>query len=461
MSTAQHAPTPAEPVSRAPAESRIAIVGDGFGSLLVYAAAIYLGFEPEQLTVVGTSETPVVTYGRLAGNLGQTVLRSESESHFLPADWPTFAQLDAWSRRSLAPLARSIRRRYNPGLADILTEASVVGRRLGWDRARVPQRVGWLRRGWEPTPHFTLHGEDGECLARARHVMLALGRGPLAFPPLLARARTDPELAGRIVHAYEHKSYQRDRRYVVVGAGIAAANECANALTAGANVIALRRRATTEVQDLNVPRCLFEARGIDTFQKLPFEQRVAFLEGILRGTSPARRTWRARIAAGRRDGCYHELIGEIDTVERLNGGLRVHVSGAQGPDTGWLEVHRVVTGTGFTRSVLTLPLVRRLVHEYDLPVEQGRLKLLSNCGVSKLDRDDSRLCTMGLIANTVIPNGDTIAGLKYVGRRFVADCARAEGLRVRPLTDRVRMQLSLAAETAGALRDLRPTEQEG
>jgi hypothetical protein len=461
MSAAQHGATPIEPVSGAALDSTIAIVGDGFGSLIVYMTAIYLGFRPEQLTVVGTSQTPVVTYGRLAGNLGQTVLRSESESHFLPADWPTFAQLDAWSRRSLAPLARSIRRRYNPGLADILTEASVVGCRLGWDQARVPTRAGWLRRGWEPTPHFTLHGEDGECIVRARHVMLALGRGPLAFPPLLARARADPEFAGRIVHAYEHKSYERDRRYMVVGAGIAAANECANALAAGANVIALRRRATTDVQDLNVPRCLFEARGIDTFQKLPFEQRVAFLEGILRGTAPARRTWRARMTQGQQQGRYHELIGEIDCVERMNGRLRVHVSGPDSPDAGWLDVDSVVTGTGFTQSVLTLPLVRRLVHEYDLPVEQGRLKLLSNCGVPKLDRDDSRLCTMGLIANTVIPNGDTIAGLKYVGRRFVGDCVRAEGLHVRRFTDRLRMQLSLAAETARALRDLQPAEQEG
>jgi hypothetical protein len=68
---------------------------------------------------------------------------------------------------------------------------------------------------------------------------------------------------------------------------------------------------------------------------------------------------------------------------------------------------------------------------------------------------------MGLIANTVIPNGDTIAGLKYVGRRFVADCARAEGRRVRRFPGRVRMQLALAAETARALRELPPAVQEG
>ena len=54
------------------------------------------------------------------------------------------------------------------------------------------------------------------------------------------------------------------------------------------------------------------------------------------------------------------------------------------------------------------------------------MKLKSNCGVPGLDRPDSRLGVMGIHANTVIPHGDTIAGLKYIGRRFAADCYRAE-----------------------------------
>ena len=116
-------------------DSTIAVVGDGFGSLIVYSTAVYLGFTPEQLTVYGESEHAVSTYQQFAWNLGQTVLRSESESHFLPADWPTFAQLDAWSRRSLAPLLRSIRRRYNPGVPEILTEATTVERAARLERA--------------------------------------------------------------------------------------------------------------------------------------------------------------------------------------------------------------------------------------------------------------------------------------------------------------------------------------
>jgi hypothetical protein len=445
-----------------PGEFTIAIVGDGFGSLQVFITAVYLGFPPGELVVFGDAESPVSTYGRLAGNLGQTVLRSESESHFLPADWPTFAQLDAFARRSPTPLYRSIRRRYNPGLRDILTEACLVGRELGWYEARVRTRVGRLERGLEPAPHFTLYGEQGEPLARARHVMLALGRGPLAFPPLLARARQDPELAPRIIHAYEDKTYSPDELYVVLGAGIAAGNECSNALGAGARVIALRRRPATEVQDLNVPRCMFEARGIDAFQRLPFEERVDFLEDVLlRGTSPVRRLWLRRIDSGMHESRYDEVIGEIDTVQRSNGGLRLHVSRPEGDDPGWLEVDRVISATGFTKSVLTYPLIRRMVRDYDLPVTGGRLRLLSNCGVPGLDREDSRLCTTGLLANTVIPNGDTIAGLKYIARRFVADCGRQEGLRPRRLPSRVRMQLALAGKTSHELRRLESVEQEG
>ena len=38
-----------------PVDSTIAVVGDGFGSLMVYATAIYLGFDKEQLAIYGPS----------------------------------------------------------------------------------------------------------------------------------------------------------------------------------------------------------------------------------------------------------------------------------------------------------------------------------------------------------------------------------------------------------------------
>ena len=40
-------------------DTTIAVVGDGFGSLMVYSTAVYVGFRREQLAVYGNAETAV------------------------------------------------------------------------------------------------------------------------------------------------------------------------------------------------------------------------------------------------------------------------------------------------------------------------------------------------------------------------------------------------------------------
>ena len=442
-----------------PRDSAIGIIGDGFGSLMVYATAVFMGFDLGQVTVFGQSDTPVGTYQELAINLRQTLLRSESESHFLPADWPTLAELDAWARRTVAPLVRSAARKYNPSLPDVMTQANVVARALGWNDNRMPSRVGWIERVDEGTPHFVMYDEEGRPLGRARHVMLTLGHGPLSFPPILAKAREDPTLAGHIVHAYEPKEYAPGGRYVVIGAGIAAVNEWVNGLDAGAKVLSLLRRPAAAVQDLNTPRCMFEALGIDRFQGVSLDDRLLFLRKILKGTSPARRKWTDTISRGQREGRFDQVIGEIDHVEPASGGLRIHVARRFEQDIGWLDVSGVVAGTGFNTSALATPLLRRLIDLYGLPVREGRIVLRSNCGIPGLDQPESRLCMMGIQANSVIPHGDTIAGLKYIARRFAADCVRAEGIRHRRFPSRLNLQLTLASLASRAIRELPPLEQ--
>lgn len=452
------------PVSQ-PRDSSIAIVGDGFGSLIVYATAVYLGFRPEQITIYGPGDNPVGTYQQFAYNLGQTVLRSESESHFLPADWPTFAELDAWARRSPAFLIRSVRRTYNPGVPDILAEAHVVQRELRWNDNRYAGKVGWLQREGEATGdrYFVLYDEDANFIGRTRHVMLAVGHGPLSFPPVLAKAKEDPALGVRIAQAYEAKAYDPAGRYIVVGAGIASVNEWANILDLGAKCISLTRNPVPDEQDLNTPRCLFEALGIDAFQALTFDQRIAFLGQILKGTTPKRRGWLERIEHGRSEGRFEALLGEIDEVQPGPLGLRVHVTSHHGPDPGWMDVTGVVAGTGFNKSALSVPLLRRIVEFYSVPLEGGKIRLQSNCGVPGLDRPDSRCGLMGIHANAVITHGDTIAGLKYIGRRFAADCYSAERaagtVRRRGIASRLGLQFSLARKSVRAIRQTRETEQ--
>jgi hypothetical protein len=330
---------------------------------------------------------------------------------------------------------------------------------LGWDDRRVPRKVGWIQREHAPSPHFVFYDEDAHFLGRARHVMLALGHGPLSFPRALAEARENPALADRVVQAYEPKTYVEGGRYVVIGAGIASVNEWANALDAGAKVVSLLRNPAPDEQDLNTPRCFFEAMGVDAFQELPFEERVAFLGEILKGTSPSRRGWIDIVARGIEEDRFDQLIGEIDSIEPGPAGLALNVSSRHGRDPGRLDVTGVVCGTGFVRFSLAIPVIRRLVEQYELPVDDGRLVLRSNCGVPGLDLDESRLCVMGLLCNATIPHGDTIAGLKYVGRRFAEDCADAERLRRRPFPSRLRLQLELAGESAREIRKTRESEQ--
>jgi hypothetical protein len=445
-----------------PRDSTIAVVGEGFGSIVIYATAVYLGFRPEEITIYGPNDSPVKTYQQFAYNLGQTVLRSESESHFLPADWPTFAQLEAWSRRSVEPLVRSTRRRYNPGVPDIMAQANIVARRLGWNDNRYPHKVGWLQRAGTAngdSPHFILFDENAKFVGRAKHVMLAVGHGPLSYPPVLAKARQDPAMADRIAQAYAPKQYDPNGRYIVIGSGIASVNEWANVLDIGARCISLVRNPTPDEQDLNTPRCFFEALGIDAFNALDFDARIEFLGRILKGTAPQRRGWDAKIAAGRNEGRFEQMLGEIDEVKPGPLGLRVHITNKFGEDPGWLDVTGVVAGTGFNKSALSVPLLRRLIEFYKVPIEGGRMKLQSNCGLPGLDRPDSRCAAMGIHANSVITHGDTIAGVKYIGRRFVADVYEAEKPKPRRFPSRLAMQLSLAGETARTIRRLEAKEQ--
>lgn len=438
----------------------IGVVGDGFGALLVYSTAVYMGFRPEQIGIFGKNLNPTSTYQQFAWNLGQTVLRSESESHFLPSDWPSFAQLDGWARKDLSPLFRSAGRKFNPGVPEIMAQAEIVADRMGWkDRIVGGTHVGWVVREPGPPLHFSMYDEDAQLLGRAKHVMIAVGHGPLAFPGVYGKAREAPETHDRIVQAYEPKQYYRGGRYIIVGSGIASVNEWANCIEAGAQCIALRRNPHPDQQDLNVPRCLFDGSGVDAFQGLGFDERLDFLGKALKGTAPTRRGWSEIIRSGREAGLFEEVIGSVTDIQPGPAGLKTRLKLYDGTDVGDIDITGIVVGTGFVKSALSLPIVRRLAQTYQVPIERERVKLKLNCGIPPLDRPESRLAMMGLASNTIVPNADTITGLKYQARRFSGDCFRAERIKARSFPQRVNMQMSIARDVAKAIKRLDKTEQ--
>ena len=161
---------------------------------------------------------PGPTYQQFAWNLGQTVLRSESESHFLPADWPTFAQLDACAAprpRAAASLggAQVQPRRARDPHRGHARRASGSATRAASSAAR---RVGWIVREPGPPPHFSLYDEDAKLLGRAKHLMVADRPRPAGLPRRLRQGAREPgDRATASCRPTSPSSTTRGGRYIV------------------------------------------------------------------------------------------------------------------------------------------------------------------------------------------------------------------------------------------------------
>lgn len=430
------------------------VVGGGLGALMAHTALRFRGLECADIAVLGEHADPFTTYRQHAWGVGQRVTYADPLGHFLPADWPTPAVLDAVARPGPASLRRLMGGGPAVGVADAVAQARAVARRVGYARSFTRRVVADVVRATGPgTPHFGVYADDGALVLRARHVLLALGHGPPVFPTVLDGARSHPLMRDRVVHAYEPKRYVRGGRYMVIGAGLAAVNEWVNTQAAGAECIAVRR-PEVEGEDLGAPQCLFEALGIDAFSGLTHSERLGILGRVLRGATPAGDAWRTAIIRGHRAGTFREVVGEVTSAAPGPSGLVVDCALSAGGGTGPLHVTGVTAATGFDADPRGIPLLARLVERHHPPMTGGRLALPGNCGVVPVDQPASRLCVAGFHAALAVPHADTLAGLKYVARRFADDVVRARGRRGRGIASRARMH---AACVGAALGDLRRT----
>ena len=206
----------------APRDSTIAVVGDGFGSLIVYSTAVYLGFRPEQITVYGPSEHPVTTYQQFA-----LQPRPDGAPLRVGVALPAGRLADVRAaRRVVAPqpgAAPPLDRggATTPASPEILAEATTVAAaaRLGRAARAGRRSAGSSAELERRPPHFVLYDEDAQ-LPRPREARDARARPRAALVPARARARRARTRAWptAIVQAYEPKKYdarrplRRDRR---------------------------------------------------------------------------------------------------------------------------------------------------------------------------------------------------------------------------------------------------------
>ena len=340
------------------------------------------GFDPAEIAVFGDDADPAGAWRPRAEAIRQRRMRSESDGHCYPASFPGLAAREAARRGSLTPLLRSVTDRYRPTVADFLGHVDELRATSRWDESLVETRVQSVRAvdgGFELDGYGTF-----------AHVLLAPGHPGLARPP---------ELAGdaRVVHAYEPHDYAS--RVAVIGAGMAAATEWLNALEAGAEVTSVRRREP-ERRPLNVARPLFTKRGLASFHATAPAERAELLKGFGAPSYPPGREWDAPLERAARDGRFH-------VAASLNG------------------AEQVICATGFARGFEHDALLRQLVDEHGLETEQRWIVLAADSTVPALTDAARTLSLAGVSGQWAYPAADTLVGMKYAARRFLARTQKA------------------------------------
>ena len=360
---------------------RCAIVGSGLGGFVAYATLRHGGLEPAEIAVFGGDADPAGAWRPRAEAIRQRRMRSESDGHCYPTSFPGLAAREAARRGSLTPLLQSVTDRYRPTVAEFLRHVDVLRASSRWDESFVETRIQSVR---AVDGGFELDGHGSFA-----HVLLAPGHPGLARPPELD---ADP----RVVHAYEPHDYAS--RVVVVGAGMAAATEWLNALEAGAEVTSVRRREP-ERRPLNVARPLFTKRGLAAYHATAPAARAELLKGFGAPSYPPGREWDAPLERAARDGRFH-------VATDLNG------------------AEQVICATGFARGFEHDALLRRLVEEHGLETEQRWIVLAADSTVPALTDATRTLSLAGVSGQWAYPAADTLVGMKYAARRFLAKVQR-------------------------------------
>ncbi|HWE81248.1 MAG TPA: hypothetical protein VG265_06340 [Gaiellaceae bacterium] len=354
----------------------VAIVGSGLAGFTAYQALRRGGLEPGEIAVFGPDGDPAAAFRRRAAAIRQREMRSESDGHTQPASFPGLAVRSAVRRRSPLPLVASALDRYHPTLDEFLAHVDDRRVRSGWDSSLHASRVERIR---AVEGGFELDGHGA-----FRHVLVAPGHPGLNVPDELVG---DP----RAVHAYEPHEYAST--VTVVGAGLAAATEWLNALETGAEVVSVRRREPVRTP-LNVPRMYFSRRGLASFQRLGTAERAARLEALLAPSYPP----------GAR---FDEPLGRAAREGRFR--VETSVNGSE----------QVICATGFRHGFAHDPLLAGLVADHELETVDRWIVLAADATVPALTDSTRTLALSGAAAQWAFPAADTLAGARFVGRRFL------------------------------------------
>lgn len=445
-------------------------VGGGYGSFAMVDYLRVAGVPTSRIRVLGTDRDPSATYSYLCRNSqipeGER-LRSDSGS-VLDNVWgfPSYAVREAWGDRSLKPLWNVLvephlgRDYYTPRAGQVFASVRRETARIGWEEMLALGVVRMVRKRRDGG-YFVLHtpaeGSPKRVAYRANHVHIAVGYPGVKFLEDLQTYRDTYDDFQRVVNAYEPHSHvyeealRRPCTVMVRGSGIVSSRVLQRLIDdrdrhgARTRIVHLFRNYVSGPQGDSV---LFRRPGANGFayqgfnfakaawggqyrfkmERLEGDARRAFLDSMGGTNTAPRRSWKAQIRRGLREGFYVQEVGEVESVTPSPDGRAVVTSiRNRSGDRREIDAQFIIDATGLEGNIEDHRLLADLLQHSGVGRNpKGRLDVERTFELRGARSGSGRMYASGSATLGGYYAGvDSFLGLQYAALRIADDLAEA------------------------------------
>ncbi len=458
-------------------------VGGGLGSFIWVDLLRVSGIGTEQIRVLGMEQQPYGRYQQLCLNAQiahHDRLRSAADA--CPDNlwgFPSYAVREALSdiakgklRASLGHLwqvfAEPLATTYTPKSGETIAAIDREAMRISWAKMIRTASVQAIRKTTDGRYAivYTRQQPDDYACTIARYVHIATGYPALQFLPDLQAYRDRTQDFKTVVNAYEPHEHiyeslaARGGTVLLRGTGTVAARIIQRLYAIRRNndraeikVIQLLRSAKTEgnkyglasrkvehnyeFQSFNWPKSTWGGQYKQILETATAEQRQHLLADWGGVTTMNRPDWRKIISGGLSKRWYQIVYGEVQQVTPDPTERGIVTTLAATGSTGKIPIRSdfIIDATAVDAPISASPLLRDLVEQYQLPVNQlGRLTVNSNFEVAELSNQSGKVYASGsiVLGNYYAPV-DSFLGLQYAAFTIVANLLDHKALALQPL----------------------------
>jgi hypothetical protein len=439
-------------------------VGGGIGSFVTVDYLRIAGVPADQIRVLSNIDHPWQTYEYLT-RVSQIprAERIRSDSSSRPDNiWgvPSYALAEAWRDRTVKPLLHVLGEPifadyWTPRAGDVFASLQRESARIGYPDMVVKGVVRMVRRR-DRGGYFTVltppagTAQTMRVAYRSRFVHLAVGYPGLRFLPDLQEFRDRYGDFHHVVNAYEPHEHvyeflkTRPGTVIVRGGGIVASRVLQRLMDDRAkyrlqtDIVHIFRTFVTGAhgphlwsrrkggdgwayQGFNYPKSVWGGQLKAKMRRLDGDARAAEYKRMGGTNTPKRHHWQQQMRAGRRNGWYHPMAGEVTSVQPGPDGMLTSLVGGRE-----IRAHFIIDCTGLEADITEHRVLADLLdHGGAGRNPLGRLEVERHFEVKGTGSGDGALYASG--ATTLggyFPGVDTFLGLQVAAQEIADDLAR-------------------------------------